>query len=83
MSTLVTVALLGSCTLLILGGLIGHSLSEQLRVRHVRRQAELGRRIGEEWRQILAFRQMTRRCPACGARFPFGGEPSGPDDPPS
>lgn len=65
MSTLTTVVVLGGGLLLIIGGLIGHSLSEYVLDRQIRRQAAAQREIGEQWR---ALQQIC-----------YGGRP-GPDD---
>ena len=65
----VTIALLGCGLLVILGGLVGHSLSQQLLDRDIRDQAALRKEIGEQWRAIQAFRSApdAHRCPRCGA----------------
>jgi hypothetical protein len=63
MTDLVTVIVLGCAVLVILGALIGHSMSERLRAEQIRRQAAVQRRIGEQWRELQAGRLGTcRRC---------------------
>ena len=76
---LLAVAVLGVGLLLILGGLIGLSLSQHLMAHQIREQASLRREIGDQWRAL----QMQRRahglggssCPDCGrAVAPDDGE---------
>jgi hypothetical protein len=64
MTDLVTVIVLGCAVLVILGGLIGHSMSERLRAEQIRRQAAVQRRIGEQWRELRTGRPAT--CGRCG-----------------
>ncbi len=69
MSSLVVVAFLGGLTLVILGGLIGHSLSQHLLEDRLREQAALQRRIGVRWRALR--NSLPSRCPECGALRSF------------
>jgi len=66
MGTMIVIALLGGSVLVIFGGLIGHSLSQHLLAGDLRRRAELGRTIGEQWRQMQAERDVSVVCPHCG-----------------
>jgi hypothetical protein len=64
---LLTVTVLGVGLLLVLGGLVGHSLSQHLMAHQIREQASVRREVGEQWRAL----QMARRvhgssCPECG-----------------
>jgi uncharacterized protein YneF (UPF0154 family) len=64
---LLTVALLGVGLLLILGGLVGHSLSQHLMTQQIREQATVRREIGEQWRAMQAARRAQgSSCPECG-----------------
>ena len=74
MGVTMTIAVLGCGLLVIFGGLIGHSLSQQFLNHDIRRQAALRRDIGEQWRAIQAFRSARRahHCPHCGASIDDG-----------
>ena len=50
-------AVLGVGLLLILGGLVGHSLTQHFMTRQIREQAAVRREIGEQWRAL----QIERR----------------------
>jgi hypothetical protein len=64
---LLTVAVLGVGLLLILGGLIGHSLSQHLLAHQIREQASVRRELGEQWRAVkIARRPRGASCPECG-----------------
>jgi hypothetical protein len=64
---LLTVVVLGVGLLLILGGLVGHSLSQHLMAHQIREQAAARRAVGEQWR-ALQIQRHTRgsSCPDCG-----------------
>jgi hypothetical protein len=64
MDTIIVVVVLCSALLMIVGGLVGHSLSEHILAGELRRHTELRRQIGEQWRQISAERAQGR-CPRC------------------
>lgn len=69
---LLTVALLGVGLLLILGGLIGHSLSQHLMTQQIREQAAVRREVGEQWRALQAARRAQgTSCPECGREVPW------------
>lgn len=57
MGALTAIVVLGVGLLLILGGLIGLSLSEHLMRHQIREQARARRELGEQWRAL----QMARR----------------------
>jgi hypothetical protein len=64
---LLTVVVLGVGLLLILGGLIGHSLSQHLMADQIREQASVRREVGEQWRALQVVRRAHRsNCPECG-----------------
>ena len=68
MATLQTVIVLCGGMVLIIGGLIGHSLSQRQLKRRIKRQADLQRTIGEQWRALQKDRSRRSRgsCPDCG-----------------
>ena len=67
MATLQVVIVLCAGMLLIIGGSIGHSLSQRQLKRRIKRQAELQRTIGEQWRALQKDRSRRSRnsCPSC------------------
>ena len=75
MDTVIVVVLLWGSLLVIFGGLVGHSLSQQMLAGDLRRTTELRREIGERWREMAAERQHSC-CPHCGEplRRPFEPE---------
>ena len=71
---LVAVAVLGVGLLLILGGLVGLSLSQRLMAHQIREQALVRRELGEQWRALQVQRRAHRlgrgTCPDCGRAVP-------------
>ena len=69
MGPLTMIVVLGGGLLLILGGLVGHSLSQHLMTQQIREQARVRREIGERWRVLQAERaddgQHGPGCPGC------------------
>lgn len=68
MDTLIVIVSLCGSLLIIFGGLLGHSLTQRLMASELRRRAELGREIGEQWRELVAERERRGLscCPRCG-----------------
>lgn len=66
---IIIIAGLGGALLMIIGGLVGLSLGQQLADEEVRRSARLRRESGELWRQVQAecAQHAVHRCPRCGA----------------
>lgn len=52
MDSLIVVYLLFASLLVIFGGLLGHTLTQQLMARELRQRAKLGREIGKQWREL-------------------------------
>ncbi len=65
MGTLVIVVVLGGSLLVIFGGLIGYSLSQQWLDGEIRLGAKLRREAGELHRTLLAERAHCDGCPYC------------------
>jgi hypothetical protein len=66
---IIVIVVLGGALLMILGGLVGLSLGQQLADGEVRRSARLRRESGDLWRQMQAdcAQRAAQRCPQCGA----------------
>ena len=52
MSSMMAVVVCGGLVLFLIGGLVGHSLSQALLQRDIRELAEVRRVIGSQWREM-------------------------------